>query len=83
MLRTYGLKVHYGTAADGVVDWVGDRLLYGHISFSMPDLRAMIHGLVHASWLRFKRRLLLLHVDDEGRPNSADTTTRLPLVKID
>lgn len=66
MLRTYGLKVHYGTTADGVVDWVDDTLLYGHISFSMPDLRAMIHGLVHTTRVRLLRDLLLLNVNSEG-----------------
>lgn len=66
MLRTYGLKVHYGTTADGVVDWVGDRLLYGHVSFSMSDLRAMIHGLVHTARIRLLRDLLLLEVGDDG-----------------
>ncbi|KAL6154866.1 hypothetical protein ACJQWK_00890 [Exserohilum turcicum] len=30
-LRAFGFKIRYTTNAEGVVDWVGDTLLYGQI----------------------------------------------------
>ena len=45
-LRTYELKIHYNTTAEGHIDWVGDQVLYKQVQFSMPDFRDMVHGFV-------------------------------------
>ena len=46
-LRTYGLKIHYNTTAPGLVGCNGpDEILYKHVQFTMPQFRAMVHGLV-------------------------------------
>jgi hypothetical protein len=45
-LRAFGFKIRFTTNAEGVIDWVGDTLLYGNIQFSMPQLRSMIHGMI-------------------------------------
>jgi hypothetical protein len=65
-LRTYGMKIRFNTAADGVVDWQGDRLLYGHISFTMAELRGMIHGLVTTIRENMWKDLLLLDIGEDG-----------------
>jgi hypothetical protein len=45
-LRTYGLKIHYNTTAQGHVEWVGrDELLYKDMQFTMAQFRSMVHGL--------------------------------------
>src|SRR4029434_3036764 len=46
-LRAYGKAIRANTNADGIVDWHGDELLYGHVQFSMGSIRAMVHGLWH------------------------------------
>ncbi|KAK4171536.1 hypothetical protein QBC36DRAFT_305203 [Triangularia setosa] len=43
-LRAYGKAIRANTNADGVVDWHGDELLYGHVQFSMASLRMMTDG---------------------------------------
>jgi hypothetical protein len=30
-LRAFGFKIWFTTKAEGVIDWVGDTLLYGNI----------------------------------------------------
>lgn len=62
-LRTYGLKIHYNSTAQGHVDWDGDRILYKDIQFTMDEFRGMVHGLVHDT-----RKLLvkeIMHVERE------------------
>jgi hypothetical protein len=77
-LRTYGIKVRFNTNADGVVEWVGDTLLYGHIKFTMAALRSMIHGLVETTRVELRKELLLLDVDEEGQ--TMDGVTQLPVI---
>jgi hypothetical protein len=73
-LRTYGMSIRYSTNADGVVDWVGDTLLIGHIQFSMASLRSMVHGLVQTARVALRKQLLLLDVDEEGRVGRGAST---------
>ena len=80
-LRTYGMKIRFTTNADGVVEWVGDTLLYGHIKFSMAGLRSMIHGLVETTRMELRKELLLLDVDEDGRV--ADGATQVPVIEWD
>jgi hypothetical protein len=45
-LLSFGYGIRYTTKAEGVVGWMGDTLLYGHIRFSMLELRCMVHGII-------------------------------------
>ncbi|KAL6155692.1 hypothetical protein ACJBU6_05896 [Exserohilum turcicum] len=65
-LRAFGFKIQYTTNADGVVDWVGDTLLYGQIQFSMALLRTMVHGMIASTRQDMLKQLLLLQLDSEG-----------------
>lgn len=42
--RTYGMKIRFTTAASPTIDWVGDRVSYQKIRFSMGELADMLHG---------------------------------------
>ncbi|KAH8688031.1 hypothetical protein GQ44DRAFT_734550 [Phaeosphaeriaceae sp. PMI808] len=66
-LRTYGMTIRFNTNADGVIQWRGDTLMYGHIQFSMPRLRSMIYGLVETARMELQRDLLLLDIDKDGQ----------------
>ncbi|KXH39658.1 hypothetical protein CSAL01_12557 [Colletotrichum salicis] len=44
--RTYGLHIQYNTAAAGIIDWVGDRVSYRRIRFTMGQLSDALHDLV-------------------------------------
>ena len=52
--RTYGMHIRYNTAAPGSIDWVGDRISRGPVSFTMGQLSEMLHGIA-----REARELLL------------------------
>lgn len=59
-LRSYGLKVHYNTTAEGHISWVAyDQLLYKELAFTMGDFRGMIHGLVTSAEQILYDQLLL------------------------
>ena len=73
-LKAYGMKIRMTIKAESTVDWVEDRLLYGKIQFSMPQLRGMIHGLVQTTRTELYRDLLLLQVTGDGHI-VADTTS--------
>lgn len=80
-LRTYGMKIRFSTNADGVVQWVGDTMLFGHIQFSMQQLRSMIHGLVETAQIHLYRELLLLDMNEDGQ--LAASATILPEIPWD
>jgi hypothetical protein len=42
--RSYGFRIQYTTAADGMVDWQGDRISFHRIQFTMGQLSDMITG---------------------------------------
>jgi hypothetical protein len=63
-LRTYGMKIHFNTTADGYIDWDKDTVLYKKIQFSMGDFRGMVHGLV-AETRRLLVEELMLTQDEE------------------
>ena len=79
-LKAYGMKIRYTTAAEGVVDWIGDTLLYGNIQFSMPQLRSMIHGLVAQARRELVEGLMMLPMDKEG---GVTGDTALPSIRWD
>lgn len=80
-LRTYGMKIRFNTNADGVIEWTGDMLLYGHIRFTMPGLRSMIHGLVETARMELHKNLLVLDVDKDGQ--IINGATPLPPIEWD
>jgi hypothetical protein len=45
---------------------MGDTLLYGHIQFSMLELRCMVHGMIASTRQDMLKNLLLLQLDGEG-----------------
>lgn len=65
-LRSFGLKIRFTTNSEGVIDWIGETLLYGHVQFSMPQLRSMIHGMIASAQQHIWAKLMLLQVDNEG-----------------
>jgi hypothetical protein len=77
-LRAFGFKIRFTTNADGVVDWIGDTLLYGHIQFSMPQVRSMVHGMIASARQHVLGELMLLQVDSEGAV--VEGTTPLPTI---
>jgi hypothetical protein len=77
-LRAFGFKIRFTTNAEGVIDWVGDTLLYGNIQFSMPQLRSMIHGMIASARQHILANLMLLQIDNEG--SVARDTTAYPTI---
>ncbi|KAL5371306.1 hypothetical protein DPSP01_014356 [Paraphaeosphaeria sporulosa] len=77
-LRAFGFKIRFTTNAEGVVDWAGDKLLYGNIQFTMPQLRSMIHGMIASARQQMMTDLMLLQVDGEG--GVALNTTACPAI---
>jgi RecQ family ATP-dependent DNA helicase len=63
--RSYGFKIRFTTAAEGVIDWVGDQISYQKIKFNMTQLQDMVHGLV-AEAKRDLMRLMMIRTDGEG-----------------
>jgi hypothetical protein len=51
---------------EGVVDWVGDMLLYSNVQFSMPQLRLIIYSMIAGARQQIMLDLMLLQVDGEG-----------------
>jgi superfamily II DNA helicase RecQ len=80
-LRAFGFKIRFTTNAEGVVDWIGDTLLYGNIRFSMQQLRSMIHGMIASAQQHIWAKLMLLQVDGEGA--IVANTTELPVIRWD
>ncbi|KAI1676246.1 Superfamily II DNA helicase [Pyrenophora tritici-repentis] len=80
-LRAFGFKIRYTTNAEGVVDWVGDTLLYGQIQFSMAQLRTMVHGMIASTRQDMLKQLLLLQLDSEG--DVVPETTPCPAIYWD
>jgi hypothetical protein len=77
-LRAFGFKIRFTTNAEGVIDWMGDTLLYGNIQFSMPQLRSMIHGMIASARQHMLAKLMLLQVDGEG--SIVKGTTPCPVI---
>ena len=44
--RTYGMRIRFTTAASPVIDWVGERVMYQKMRFTMGELADMTHELV-------------------------------------
>jgi hypothetical protein len=58
-LRTYEMKVHFNTTAEGHIDWRRDTVLYKKIQFSMTDFRGMMYGLMTETRRLLQEKLIL------------------------
>src|SRR6187402_354744 len=63
--RSYGFKIRYTTAAEGVIDWKGDEISYQKIKFNMNQLRDIVHGLIDEA-RRDLIELIMLEVNEQG-----------------
>ena len=65
-LRTYGLKIHYNTTAEGCIDWVGEQISWkGSVQFTMQELREMVHKLIRESREILFHDLMLVQCEKE------------------
>jgi superfamily II DNA/RNA helicase len=62
--KTYGMKIRYTTKAEGRVSWQGERILIDKISFTMDDIRTVVHGLNETVRQRLIRNLLMYPEED-------------------
>lgn len=44
-MRTYGLKIRYITKGEARIAWQGERIYIDKISFTIGDIRSVVHGL--------------------------------------
>ncbi|KAL6789481.1 hypothetical protein GGI42DRAFT_347251 [Trichoderma sp. SZMC 28013] len=44
--RTYGMKIRFTTTAGGVIDWIGDQIIFRRIRFSMAELSGFMHAVL-------------------------------------
>jgi RecQ family ATP-dependent DNA helicase len=59
-LRTYGLKIHYNTTAEGHVQWSGeDKLTYKGLEVEMNAFRGFVHALVQQAHEQMREKLLM------------------------
>jgi hypothetical protein len=72
--RTYSIKIQYNTIAEGVLEWVGNRVNCQGIRFNMDQLRGMMHRLVEET-RRDLIELMMLEMNIEGEVEAG-----LPLI---
>ena len=73
-IRTYGIKIRYITKGDARISWKGETIYIDKISFTIGDIRAVVHGLQETVKQRLSQDLLLL---------GDDTATVLPKIDIE
>ncbi|TWU70350.1 hypothetical protein ED733_000020, partial [Metarhizium rileyi] len=44
--RTYGMKIRFTTTAGGVIDWIGDQVIFRRIRFTMAELSGFMHAVL-------------------------------------
>ena len=64
-MRTYGRKIRESTKSEARISWQGERICISKISFTMGDIRAVVHGLHETARERLEKDLLL--VEDGGK----------------
>lgn len=64
--RTYGFKIRYTTTAKGVIQWIGDDVLYPGIRFNMSKVRRMVHGVIHEARELLFNELMMVGVNASG-----------------
>ena len=78
--RSYGMRIRFTTTASPVIDWVGDRVSYQRIQFTMNQLSDMLHELV-AEMKEVLGRLLM--VDDEQGESDYTTVPGIDWIKME
>ena len=59
--KTYGMKIRFTTKGEGRVAWQdGDRITIDKISFTMGDIRTVVHGLTETVRTRLTQELMFL-----------------------
>ena len=64
-MRTYGRKIRETTKSEARISWQGERICISKISFTIGDIRAVVHGLHKTMRERLVKDLLL--VEDGGK----------------
>lgn len=59
-MRTYGMKIRYTTKGEGRISWQGDRICVDKISFTMDDIRSVVHGLHETMRQRLWKDILMV-----------------------
>jgi hypothetical protein len=77
-LRARCLRYNKQRTAEGVVDWVGDKILLKGISFSMGQLRKMVGDLIGRTRRMLVEELLMLAGDGNGKTRLADGGRQIP-----
>jgi len=70
-LRNYGLKIARTSTSSGYIDWDGETILYGSISFSISNFRSFLHGLTSST-----RDILFREILFENSTFTSDTPLR-------
>ena len=79
-IRTYGMKIRYSTKGDARVTWKGEEICIDKISFTMEELRSVVHGLSESARQRLTRDLLL--VKDGEEEEEGERLPRLDLKEL-
>ena len=58
-MRTYGMKIRYTTKGVARVSWEGGMVCIDKISFTLGDLRAVVHGLEETARQRLTGELMM------------------------
>ena len=85
-IRTLGMRIRYTTNAPGTVEWQGNEITIGQASFRLADLRSTVQGLYNSTRIQLFQKVVMLDVDDHGRPRSgsgSQNTTTLPELNMD
>ncbi|KAK3620044.1 hypothetical protein LTR22_025756 [Elasticomyces elasticus] len=84
--KTYGMKVRFNTKGEGRVAWQDeDRIKIDKISFTMGDIRTIVHGLNESARERLVHDLMFIEVREreEGRgEESRHDKARLPALDL-
>jgi len=65
-MRTYGMKIRYTTKGEARISWQGERICIDKISFTIGDIRAVVHGLHETAKDTLVKDLLLIEGDREA-----------------
>jgi len=59
-MRTYGMKIRYTTKGKARISWQGERICVDKISFTIDDIRTVVHGLYETVRQRLLRDILIV-----------------------
>lgn len=70
-MRTYGMKIRYTTKGEARVTWKGEEICIDKVSFTMEELRSVVHGLSESVRQKLLHNLLL--IEDNKRLEHQNT----------